>query len=77
VTLHGRIHPALAGVRVTRQVYDGRRWRKSGSTTTGANGHYAFTFAPTAKGRRDVRVVVASYDGRAAGFSPTRRLRVL
>jgi GH25 family lysozyme M1 (1,4-beta-N-acetylmuramidase) len=76
VTLHGRVGPALEGVRVTRQAYYGSRWRTAGKTHTDSSGRYEFQFVPRTKGVHLYRTVVAGSDGRSLGYSPSRRLRV-
>ena len=76
VTLRGHIRPTLDGVRVKRQAYYGHRWHAAGSTRTDANGNYSFRFAPTTKGVHFYRTLVAGFDGRSHGYSPSRRLRV-
>ena len=76
VTLRGHIRPLTAGIRVVRQAYYGHRWHAAGSTHTDATGSYRFRFAPTTKGVHFYRTVVSGFDGRAHGYSPSRRLRV-
>jgi hypothetical protein len=76
VTLRGHVRPALEGVRVTRQAFYGHRWHAVGSTYADADGRYRFRFAPTTKGVHLYRTLVAGFDGRSHGYSPSRRLRV-
>jgi hypothetical protein len=76
VTLRGHVRPTLEGVRVTRQAYYGHRWHAAGTTYTDGSGRYRFRFAPTTKGVHFYRTLVAGFDGRSHGYSPSRRLRV-
>jgi GH25 family lysozyme M1 (1,4-beta-N-acetylmuramidase) len=76
VTLRGHVQPLMAGVRVTRQAFFGHRWHSVGATTTGPHGGYEFRFVPPSKGVHVYRTVVAGFDGRSHGYSPSRRLNV-
>jgi hypothetical protein len=78
VVIRGRIAPGVSGVTVRRQAFTRGRWHVLQTTTTGADGTYAFTFRPQARHRavRHVRVVVAAFDHRSRGYSSTRAIAV-
>jgi hypothetical protein len=78
VTVTGHVVPRSGGVTVRMQVFDGSRWRVVHQVRTTADGSYsaAWTPRPTRRVTRPIRVVVAGFDHRASGISPTRHLLV-
>jgi GH25 family lysozyme M1 (1,4-beta-N-acetylmuramidase) len=69
MTLTGTVAPGVAGLTVRRQELVSGAWQTVDSGLTLPGGGYAFAFAPSTPGKHVYRVMVARFDGFAAGYS--------
>jgi hypothetical protein len=60
IRIRGRLLPAQAGRRVELQGWDGHRWRRLTTATTGAQGYFNLRYTATGVGRVSLRVRFAN-----------------
>jgi hypothetical protein len=77
VRLTGHIAPAVAGVRVVREVASHGRWHVVAMTVTRAGGYFGFRVTPATRGSSLWRVVALASGGRAGGSSAPMSLRTV
>lgn len=75
VRLRGTLSPHLAGTVITRQVWDGTRWKPVAKAAAGTDGRFAFSLRARAATPRAHRVL-ATPPGYATGSSVLPKLRI-